>query len=373
MKKVVLSVTNDLVTDQRLEKMCNFLVDNGFDVTLVGRRYKNSPPLAQQNYVTERMHLLFKKGFLFYAEYNLRLFFHLLFKQCDLLVANDLDTLLPNYLVSRIRRKKIIYDSHEYFCGLPELIGRPKVAAFWKKIERFCFPKLPTVLTVSQSIADIYNQEYPQRREKVHLVRNFPKRERPQVTETRETLCLPLDKKIIVMQGAINKDRGAEELISAMKHIDNALLLIIGNGDVIPQLKELVILENLEDKVHFIARVSPNKLFNYTSLCDLGCSLEKDTNINYRYCLPNKLFDYIRVGIPSLVSDLPEMKKIIDESQVGETIDSHNPIKIAQAINSLFSDNQRYTAYKQNTKAAAEKYCWENETKVLKEIYGIES
>lgn len=371
MKKVILSVTNDLVTDQRLEKVCGFLVKSGFDVLLIGRRYRDTPELSPRNYSTKRLHLLFRKGFAFYAEYNLRLFFYLLFKNCDILVANDLDTLLPNFLVSKIRKKRIIYDSHEYFCGLPELQGRTFVTKFWKKIEQFCFPKLPTVTTVSQSIADIYNEEYPHRENKVEVVRNFPHLESPKQTETRESLNLPTDRKLIVMQGAINKDRGAEELILSMKNISNALLLIIGNGDVIPQLKEIAEKENLADKVKFIPRQAPEKLFQYTTLCDLGCSLEKDTNINYRYSLPNKLFDYIRAGIPVLVSDLPEMKKIIAESQVGETIGSHNPNDIADAINSLLSDTQRYNKYKTNTLAAAKKYCWENEEAVLGEIYGI--
>ena len=371
MKRVILSVTNDLVTDQRLEKVCDFLVSNGFEILLVGRRYRNSPSLEPRKYATKRLHLIFRKGFAFYAEYNLRLFFYLLFKKCDILVANDLDTLLPNFLVSRIRKKKIIYDSHEYFCGLPELEGRPFVTAFWKKIERFCFPHLPEVTTVSSSIAEIYDKEYPQRDNKVKVVRNFPRRNKPALTETRATLGLPEDKKLIVMQGAINKDRGAEELILAMKETDNALLLIIGNGDVIPHLNKLVDNENLSGKIKFIPRLTPERLFQYTTHCDLGCSLEKDTNANYRYALPNKLFDYIRAGLPVLVSDLPEMKKIIAESQVGETIESHSPSDIAASISSLFADTQRYNYYKQNTKAAAEKYCWENEEGVLRQVYGI--
>lgn len=369
MAKVILSVTNDLLTDQRLEKMCNFLVGEGFDVLLVGRRYRTSPELPARPYATKRLHLLFKRGFAFYAEYNLRLFFFLLFQKCDILVANDLDTLLPNYMAAKIKKKKLVYDSHEYFCGLPELVGRPRVQHFWHKIEQFCFPKLPVALTVCQSIADLYNEEYPQRGEPVKVVRNFPLRARPAVTDTRASLGLPADKKLIVMQGAINKDRGAEELILAMHEIPDALLLIIGNGDVIPQLKDLVGKEQLEEKVRFIPRQTPEKLFQYTVQCDLGCSLEKDTNLNYRYCLPNKLFDYIRAGIPALVSDLPEMSHIIAESCVGEVLQEHSPHAIAAAINRIFSNENQYRQYQQNTKTAAERYCWENELPVLKQIY----
>ena len=368
MSKVILSGNNYLFTDERLEKMCDFLAGEGFDVLLVGRRYRNSPDLPARPYATRRLHLCFKKGFAFYAEYNLRLFFFLLFQKCDVLVANDLDTLLPNYLVAKIKGKKLVYDSHEYFCGLPELVGRPRVQRFWHGIEKACFPKLPIVLTVCRSIADLYDREYP-RPEPVKVVRNFPRRTCPQVTETRASLGLPENKKLIVMQGAINKDRGAEELLLAMHEIPDSLLLIIGNGDVIPQLKNLVEKEKLTEKVRFIPRQTPERLFQYTVQCDLGCSLEKDTNLNYRFCLPNKLFDYIRAGVPALVSNLPEMSRIVAESGVGEILPEHSPHAIAAAINQIFSNQEQYSQYQQNTKAAAERYCWENEMSVLKDIY----
>ena len=341
----------------------------GFDVLLVGRCYADSPALAPRNYKTQRFHLLFKKGFKFYAEFNLRLFFFLLFHKCDILVSNDLDTLYPNFLVSRIKRKRLVYDSHEYFCGVPELNGRPRVQKFWRRIERRCFPLLTDVITVCQSIADIYDREYP-RANKVRVVRNVPVKQQFTPTKSRQQLGLPTDKRIIVMQGALNQDRGAEELILAMKNIPGSLLLLIGNGDVIPQLKSLVERELLTEKVRFIPRMAPEELVNYTALCDVGCSLEKDTNLNYRYCLPNKLFDYIRAGVPCVVSALPEMERVVVSSGVGVIVREHSAENIAAAINNLLSDNDLYQRCKANTSEAAEQFCWENEEKVLREIYG---
>ena len=106
MKRIIVSVTNDLVTDQRVDKTCDVLTEIGFEVILVGRKLKNSLPIHRK-YSTKRFRLVFNKGILFYAEYNTRLFLFLLFSRKSFLFSNDLDTLLPNYLISKIQKKKL--------------------------------------------------------------------------------------------------------------------------------------------------------------------------------------------------------------------------------------------------------------------------
>lgn len=366
--KVVLSVTNDLYTDPRVDKVCNFLTRNGFDVTLVGRRYGDSATLAPRAYKTHRLRLLFRKGGLFYAEYNIRLFFYLLFHHFDLFVANDLDTLLPNFLISKLKRKRLVYDSHEYFCGELSIADRPFVKRVWKSIERFCFPKLKDVITVSQSIVDQYEQEYGIR---PHLVRNIPPKATPPVTETRVSLQLPEDKTIIILQGnGINEGRGGEELVEAMPFVDEkAVFLIVGSGTVIPQLKERVKDLQLEHRVRFVSRVTPEMLYNYTYLSDIGIALDRDLSMNLRFSLPNKLFEYIKAGTPVVVSNLIERARIVGQYRVGLIVEDFQAENIAEKINKLVNDKQLYNDLKANCKLAAEDLCWENEEKVLEEIY----
>lgn len=370
-KRALVSVSNDLFSDQRVDKVCNSLTNMGFEVLLVGRQYKDSPLLSQRKYKTKRVRLLFRKGAAFYAEFNIRLFFLLLFIKCDILVSNDLDTLLPNYLISKIRRKKLVYDSHEYFCGVPELIHRPFVQNCWRRIEKLCVPHLSDMITVNQSIADLYDKEYPERKNKVRVVRNIPTSEKPLITETRHSLGLSEEKKLLILQGSgINVDRGSEELVAAMEMVDdNALLLIIGKGDAVPALKRQVNEKNLSQKVLFIDRVSPDKLFNYTYHADIGFSLDKDTNINYRFSLPNKIFDYMKAETPVIVSNLPEIAKVVKETEIGLIIADHRPKTIADNINMLLRDEMLLMKFKSNTKIAAKNYTWENEEKVLNDIY----
>ncbi len=368
MRRVIISVISDLVTDQRVDRIASTLHRKGLDVTLLGRQLKKSLPLAKRSYKTVRFRLWWEKGIFFYASYNFRLFFYLLFHKTDLLIANDLDTLLPNFIISKLKKVELFYDSHEYFTEVPELVNRKQVQRIWKRIERFIFPRLKHVYTVNESIARLYEEEY---NIKVEVVRNVPVT--PPgiiVPKTRKDLNLPENKKIILYQGAgINIHRGAEEALEAMLYVNNAILLFIGSGDVIRQLKDMRDVLNLTDKVFFIPKLPMEELKAYTRLADMGLTLDKDNNINYRYSLPNKLFDYIHAGLPVLASSLVEVKKIIDRYEIGLSIESHDPKHIGEKINEMFSDEGRFAGWKENLKLAAAELCWEKEEGELLKIY----
>ncbi len=280
-----------------------------------------------------------------------------------MLFSNDLDTLLPNYIVSKIKRVPVIYDSHEYFTGVPELMEHPFKRSIWKRLEKLLIPGLKYMFTVNDSIAKLYKDEFGT---DVHVIRNLPMKKNLPEKVTRESLGLPSGKSIILLQGAgININRGAEEAIQAMAHIDNCLLLIIGGGDAIESLKRLAQELNLSEKVRFIPKLPFEELMQYTTHADIGLSIDKDTNINYKYSLPNKLFDYIQAEVPVLASPLIEIKKIIDEYQVGVCIESHSPEEIASKINYMLTDKVRWNVWKTNEGKAKEVLCWENEKKNL--------
>lgn len=366
MPRIIVSVTNDLVTDQRVRKVCETLVSEGFDILLIGRKLPQSLPI-KRNYKTDRMRLFFKKSFFFYAEYNIRLFLKLLFNQKDILLSNDLDTLLPNYLISKLFGKKLVYDSHELFTEVPELIHRPKVQKAWLRIEEFIFPKLKNVITVNQVIADIYAEKY---KVPVQVIRNISQKIPAFVRDQQLAQKVKGNRKMLILQGSgINKDRGAEEAVTMMQYLEDVLLVIVGGGDVFEDLKSIINELKIHDKVLIVGKLPYDNLLEYTKIADLGLSLDKGTNLNYEYSLPNKVFDYIQCQIPMLVSNRRVVAKLVRDNDIGFVFDKYNPEEMAKIVNEIFLDTERITRWQINLKKAAEIYNWENESKRLREIY----
>ncbi len=366
-KRAIVCVTNDLSNDRRVDNSCTVLTELGFIVTLVGRHRKSSRPLAQRIYRTYRMRLCFDKGFLFYAEYNLRLFFFLLVRKSSLILANDLDTLLAAYQISRLKGCNLVYDTHEFFTGVPELVERPRVKAVWERIERKIFPHLKHIITVNKSIAGLYQELYGKT---LTVIRNVPPLRESDATATKIELGIPEGSRVILLQGAwINKDRGGEEAVEAMAYMKDAVLLVIGGGDVISELKTIAERPEIKGKVIFKDRMPFEQLRRYTTVADIGLSLDKDTNINYRYSLPNKLFDYIHAGVPVLASPLVELRKIIETYDVGALISSHYPEAIAQSMQSMLSNTENLKLYQANCIKARLELCWDEEKKIAEALY----
>jgi len=357
---VVFSVTNCICHDQRVQKMASAVTGLGCDVTIIGRRKGKCCEEQQLPFRTKRYRMIFRKGFLFYSFFNIRLFLSLLFSRYDLLVADDLDTLLPNYMVSKIRKIPLIYDSHEYFTGVPEIQNRPFVKWVWKTIERYVFPRLINVMTVSDSIAEKYSEEYGIR---PVTVRNCAESSKEIRSFTREELGIGHGHLLAVLQGTgINADRGVEELIEAIGMTEGVTLLIIGSGDLLPLLKLKVNDLNIKDRVRFIPALSWNEMMRYTKSADAGLSLDKDSNLNYRFSLPNKIFDYISAGIPVIAGDLQEVKKIIEGNNCGIIIPEISPEEISKALIRLRDNQQFLNNLKQNAVKASKELSWEEES-----------
>ena len=356
MKRIIISITNDLYSDRRVLKVAHSCFNNGYKVLVIGRKKRDSQTLILP-FKYRLLPLCFQRSALFFAEYNIKLFFVLLFSKADILLANDTDTLVANYLVSKLRRKKLVFDAHEIYPELPELSQRPKIKRIWEKIENWIFPNLKYSYTVCQSISDYYNKKYGIT---MKVVRNIPQK----ITYEGDKLLDYHGKKIILYQGALNIGRGLEWIIDTMPFVHNAVFVIIGDGLITNKLKERVNKLQLQDKVFFLGRISGSELYKYTPSADLGVCLLENRGLNYYYSLPNRIFDYLNAGVPVLATDFPEISNIVNHHKTGILINRYEPEYLAKVLNDFFAsefDTSRFAEISQM-------YCWENEKKGVLEL-----
>lgn len=378
-RRIILSVTNDLVTDQRVHRSCTALSEAGYDVTLVGRRLPDSGPV-ERPYKTVRMRLLFRKKAVFYAEYNLRLFLRLLFSPTDAFYANDTDSLPANYLAAVLRRKPLFFDAHEMFPEVPELVGRPKVKLFWTRIEDRIFPRLSrphrAAVTVCQSIADIYRKRYGLN---MRVVRNVPM-SFPKYNDAASQILasLPQDKRILLYQGAVNVGRGIEWIMAAMPYLPECHLVIAGVGDTYLQLKAEAAKQGLKN-ITFLGRVEPATLHGLTAAASLGLSLLENRGLNYYYSLPNRIADFVQSEVPVLATDFPEIRRVVETYGIGTLVEpapfdvatQHStppdPQRMAQIIRDTLAewDSLNLDERHRRFALAAADLTWENDKKTL--------
>ena len=353
MKSLLFTVTNDLNYDQRMIRICTSLQAAGYKVLLVGRRYGASSPLQQRPFRQKRLFCFFKKGKLFYAEYNLRLLLYGLLKKFDLICAIDLDTILPCYLLSKIKGCKRVYDAHELFCEMKEIKTRPRIYKIWKWIEQKTVPKFESGYTVNSAIQQILKAEYGV---DYAVVRNMP--------ILKKTEPNSISERYIIYQGAVNEGRSFETLIPAFAQI-NGPLWIFGDGNFYEQAVQLTKQSKLQHKVFFKGKLLPADLPEATQGAVLGITLFENTGLSNYYSLANRFFDYVHAGIPQLCVGYPVYDELNKQFEVAVLIDDLSVDSIATTINKLLNNQTQLHTLRQNCLQARETWNWQQEEKTL--------
>ena len=357
-KKVIAAVTNDLIYDQRMQRICNSLVLHGLVVELVGRNLKDSESFTKQNFQQTRLTCVFNKGFLFYAEFNIRLFIFFLFNEFDIVCGCDLDTLSAAVLAAKIKRKKVVYDAHEYFPQSPELIGKPFKQSIWYFIEKIFVPKVDALYTVTGSIAKIFNTKY---KTNCKVIRNLPLKNNAEFISQQSG--------VLLYQGAVNVGRGLNEMLLVMLKLENVEFHIVGNGDEMKHISDSINELNLRNKVKLLGKKAPDELKVITQNSFIGINLLENRGLSYYYSLGNKTFDFIQAGIPQIVIGFPEYIELNKEFNFGLIVDELSVEKIYQSILKLINDEDLYQQLKQNCIKASVVLCWENEVQKLIAVY----
>lgn len=369
MTRIAMGVINDLATDQRVARMCAALQELGAEVLVIGRNLPNAHALIPHPWEQIRMPVTFNRNFQKFAEFNVRLLHAFLRTDSQVFYANDLDSLPAAVAAGFLRNKPVVYDSHEFFTGAPELEGANFKKAFWKKMEAVCLPSTKIRITVNQSIADLLQETYGYSFE---VIRNVPlPLSKLQIPASSSPLRLPEGKFNLILQGSgINVQRGAEELIQAMSLVPDVIhLTIAGGGDVLPLLKNMSEQLGLSGKITFLPRMPYGELMALTQQAQVGMSLDKPLSVNYTLSLPNKLFDYIQAGLPVIASNLIEIRNIIEKYSNGILLKEVSPEAIAAAIQQLADSPELWQKMHQNSLEAAKTLHWDEEKKKISTLF----
>lgn len=356
-RKVVFTVINDLTYDQRMQRICSTLAQEGYTVQLVGRRLPQSKPLKNLPYKQTRLFCFFTKGKLFYAEYNLRLFFYLLFIKFDIVSAVDLDTIVPCYQAAKLKGKPIVFDAHEYFTEVPEVVCRPKVKRVWEWVANTYLPRLKYCYTVGPMLAELFSKKYGV---PFTTITNAPvSKPLPNVEKQPNTL---------LYQGALNQARGIEHYIDMMPLLPDFELWLVGEGDLSEALRQRAKEKKVEKQVKFFGKIEPENLHYTTAKAYLGLNVSENAGLSYFYSLNNKFFDHIHALLPTVANKFPEYERMNEQFNVMVFADA-NAQSVAQQVKLLAENKSLYQSLVSNCQQARLVFNWEEESKKLVEFY----
>lgn len=284
----------------------------------------------------------------------------------DIYHANDLNTLPQAYVSAKCRFKKkvLIYDSHEV-----QTSRTGYNSPLYKHFEHFFVKKVNEMIVENHTRA-AYNKElygnYP------HVLHNYPVSDAVNDAEPvnlHEQLNLNEEEKILLYQGGIQEGRGLEKLIEAFPFFKEGTLVFIGDGRIKPKLQTLVEEANLSDKIKFLDKVPLRQLPGYTRNAYLGFQVLNNICFNHYSASSNKLFEYMMSKVPVIACDFPEIGKVVKENHIGETVDPHDPLDIARAVNKLLDDEKLRNKYSESCILAQKRYNWDLEQQYLLNIY----
>ncbi len=286
--------------------------------------------------------------------------------QADIYHAVDLDTLQA--AVRSAGNRKIVYEARELYTELEALNGRPGTTAVWRNLERSLIGQADRVITINDSIASELSRRYGI--EKPLVVRNaapLPKIQKPK--DLHRLFGIPDENKILIYQGVLRRGQGLSYLLSVMSCLENAVLLLVGDGPIELELKGRVQTLILQDKVKFAGRIAPDELSDYTAGADAGLLLMEDVALNNRLALPQKLFQYLSAGIPQIVSPMPELKAFVENEGTGLVVPIDDHITTAGLISDFIGNMSGYNKAKANCALSVQRNNWDLEADILRQIY----
>lgn len=363
--KVLITFLGNLNYDTRCKNLYNTLKINGYEAKFLGFDWltKDFEPVKSEVTIY-KLH----KGFLslLHLKFAWHIKFYLMASRASIIFAEDIYTLPFAVLFGKLKSAKVFYDSRELYGHLAGLKGKKTKQNFWRLVERYFIKKVNHIITTGKLDSDFLIKKYEV--DDPILLRNLPRYYKPKEEQDFKSLFgIDQIKKTLLYQGVIHHGRGLLPTFRALKELKDCVLVIIGDGEFEDYYRNLANEMGIIEQVIFAGKVNQENILSYTKTADVGLSIIENLSLSYYYALPNKLFEYIMAEIPVIVSNLPQMKEIVEDYQVGKVVDLENPDELVEAIKQLTEDEVLNKKFKENCRTASQELNWENELKNLLE------
>ena len=288
----------------------------------------------------------------------------------DVYWANDVTTVRAAHAAARATHGVFVFDAHEVIWDAPTVAPWPR--RMWGFVERVHVRKADHVFTVCQPIAQLMADRYHVPLPTVVLNTPFladTKANPPSRSGSPLNAYRGPGEKLVLFHGSLSPWRGLEQLVEAIGILPSEYrLVVLGHGKFRTTLEQLVQSLELQDRVTFLDSVPPVELPAWLAGADVGLIPYQRQGRNHEYSTPNKLFEYMHIGIPIVVNDLPEIRRIVTEVGFGVITDCSDPAAIAKAILELCSDPARWEEMRANALAGAPRYAWEAQEPLILEV-----
>jgi len=298
-----------------------------------------------------------------YFEFAYRILARMRSSDITVITAHSVAALPVGVALKWLTNTPLIYDAHELESEANGLSQVRRV--FTRRMEGLWIRAVDRVVTVCDSIADWYVKAFPIERPLV--VRNVPIR--VAAPETRSTILrdehgVPADKLLFLYQGSLAPGRGIGSLLTVFARPEmRSHFVVMGYGELEAQVREAAA---ESPNIHFQPAVPPEKVLFYTSSADIGLCLIENTCLSYYYSLPNKLFEYLLSGLPVLVNDMPEQRRIVEEFNCGWVVPEAQAEQEA-LLSSI--ENDQFEVRRAGAIRAGESFEWAAEAAKLQALY----
>ncbi|MCX7798665.1 MAG: glycosyltransferase [Melioribacter sp.] len=364
-KKICIAFLGNALNDSRITNLTKSLKEDGCQVSVISFDWF----IKKQNIINNEVKVYklnkSKFSFFFYLRFAIILIRDLLKQKSDIFFAEDFYTLPFVTTIAKLKKAKVYYNSRELYAYLGGLRNRPILQAIIRTIEKFFIKKVDLVLTTGKMDSKFLESYY--KINNTLVIRNIPLYQSPkEKVDFRKKYNLPQNSLILLYQGVLLEGRGISLIIKSLKEIEQAYLIIIGEGEQKRNFEKLVEEIAVEERVIFAGAYEHTELINYTAGADIGLALIENISISYYHALPNKLFEYIMAGLPVIVSNLPQMKEIVEFYKVGEVVDIEKGESIVPVIKKWQNNKELLNFYKKNCLSAAKELNWQEEYKRVK-------